>query len=155
MKNKLAILGTFLIMMTIGSGCTGPVTSQPDVNKTWLQPGKIQINKYSPGKKVVHQISVHNGKNVETGFSVYYRIPDYVEDGFVTAPDNAYKWIAISESAPILKAHETKEIEITLNLPETTQTPDQWEFWIGVKENTGSSVLSELCSRWLVSMKGK
>lgn len=142
-------------MTAVGFACTNSSTSPPDANKTWLRPGKIQVSKYSPGEKVMHKISVHNGNSVEMSFSIYYRIPDYVEGGFVTAPDNTFKWIVISESTPILKANETKEIEIILDLPEATQTPDQWEFWIGVKENTGSSVVSELCSRWLVSMKGK
>jgi hypothetical protein len=40
-----------------------------------------------------------------------------------------------------------------LDLPAEAQVPDRWEFWIGVKENNQNTLATELCSRWLITMK--
>jgi hypothetical protein len=32
-------------------------------------------------------------------------------------------------------------------------SPNHWEFWVGVRENKASSLTTELCSRWLITMK--
>ncbi|MBN1191541.1 MAG: hypothetical protein JXA46_17425 [Dehalococcoidales bacterium] len=146
-----------LAIAAILTACAGPAGSQaagPE-NETWLSPGKIRIDNLSPGNSVKHDIQVHNGEEVERAFSVYYRVPDYLEDSFFSAPAGAREWTAISEESPLIGARETKEIEVILNLPDDVQPPERWEFWIGVRKNSSDSLSAELCSRWLVSMKGQ
>jgi hypothetical protein len=125
------------------------------VDKTWLSPGKIQIGNYSPGHSVKQKITIHNGENAETKFSVYYRVPDYVEEGFTAAPAETGDWIKINENSPSISPLQIKEIEVVLNIPEGSSVPERWEFWIGVKEDKKQSLSTELCSRWLITMKGK
>jgi hypothetical protein len=90
---------------------------------------------------------------LEAKFSVYYRIPDYVGDGFVVAPAEARDWIIITDESPILAPMETKEIQVVLNIPEQAQIAHHLEFWIGVEENTNKTLSTELCSRFLITMK--
>jgi hypothetical protein len=122
------------------------------MDKTWLAPGKIQINKINPGKEVKQIIQIHNGSQAAAAFSVYYRTPDYTEDGYAAAPAAARDWINIAESSALLAPQETKYIAVVLNIPVKTLTPERWEFWVGVKENKDSSLAAELCSRWLITM---
>jgi hypothetical protein len=145
---------SILVLLTIGAlSCIPQNTTKPDENSTWINPGKIQVDKLSPGRSVKHKIMLHNGNQTETGFTVYFREPDYTAEGFAPPPENAVAWININNQSPTLAPNETYEIEITLNVPEKMQLPEHWEFWIGVKQNTQNTVVTELCSRWLVSMK--
>jgi hypothetical protein len=126
----------------------------PD-GKTWLAPGKIQLSNVSPGKSITQSLTIHNGGDVTTTFSVYYRTPDYVADNFVTAPEDSQEWISIGETSPVLAPQETKEIQVILEIPEDSETPKRWEFWIGVKAQGENALTAEFCSRWLVAMRGK
>ena len=102
----------------------------------------------------MQQIAIHNGGAVRAAFSVYYRIPDYVEDGFTVAPGSARDWIRIEGESPVLAPRETRMIEVILDLPDQAQAPERWEFWIGVREKTENALTTELCSRWLITMRG-
>jgi hypothetical protein len=150
----LTIFGLVLLLsVTAGPACTSPKLSTPDNNKTWINPGKIRINNFSSGYHARQKITIHNGSESATTFLAYYRIPDYVENGFAVAPIDAQEWVEIGEESAVLASGETREIEITLNLPKGAQTPERWEFWIGVREKKEGSLTTELCSRWLITMK--
>jgi len=149
---KILIVSLILVLiLTTGLSCTSQQTTEL-ANKTWLSPGKIQVSNVLPGKRIKQSITIHNGSEDTTSFLVYYRIPDYVEGNFVAAPANAQDWIEIEETSPVLAPRETKEIQVILNLPKNIQTPERWEFWIGVKEAQENMLTTELCSRWLITM---
>ncbi len=153
MGKKISLSLALMVILVAVMACYTPqATSLSD--KTWLSQGKIRISNLSPGKRVSEKISLHNGHEVATRYSVYYRIPDYVEAGFQSAPAEAKDWTVIAETSPRIGPQETKELQVVLDLPATVQTPRQWEFWIGVRESLGSGLTSELCSRWLITMKG-
>jgi hypothetical protein len=89
-----------------------------------------------------------------TRYSLYCRAPDKPAEGFSGIPDTT--WIAFSDPSPLMAPAETRDITISLNTPvDSDLTDDRWEFWIGVKEAGNTSSISiELCSRWLVTLKG-
>jgi hypothetical protein len=150
----LLLFLVLVVTLTTGLSCTDPQVSEP-VDKTWLSPGKIQVSNVTSGKHIEQNIKIHNGNEVSTAFLVYYRIPDYVESNFVIAPASARDWITIGEASPLLASRETKEIKVDLDVPNGIQTPARWEFWIGVKDNNENELTTELCSRWLITMKNK
>ena len=155
MKLRKKIILSLALVMTLNAGlaCTTPQAS-PLADKTWLSPGKIQVSNLLPGNSVKQKITIHNGSEAATAFLVYYRIPDYVENSFAVAPGSARDWIKIGEESPVLAPKETREIQVVLDLPDKAQTPERWEFWIGVRENKGNMLTTELCSRWLITMRG-
>jgi hypothetical protein len=155
MTKKIVLFLVLVLILTAGLTCTTAAVSRPDDSKTWLSPGKIQIGNLLPGNSAKQKITIHNGSEAAATFLVYYRIPDYVEDSFVVAPTDARGWVTIEEDAPVLAPRETREIEIVLDLPDETQTPERWEFWVGVREDKAGSLTTELCRRWLVTMRGK
>jgi hypothetical protein len=148
-KTGLCLL--LVVVLAGGLSCSSPAATSED--QTWLIPGKIQVKNTSLGDRIEQYITIHNGNNDNTAFSIYYRTPDYVENNFVTAPDVAREWLEISEESPVLAPKETKEIRVILDLPGDIQIPEKWEFWIGVKQGRESMLTAELCSRWLITMK--
>ena len=156
MKNSCAIRILFVLSVVVIAVVTGCVperqSTQPD-NQTWLSPGKVQISNLKSGSSVQQKIQLHNGSDGNNRFSVYYRVADYTENGFASAPAGAKDWVTVDDDYPQLAARETKDILVTLVVPDNVQTPSRWEFWIGVKSNSGNSIAAELCSRWLVTMK--
>jgi hypothetical protein len=152
LKKKILLCLALAIVLTSVLACAAPQASQL-ADKTWLSPGKIRIDDLRSGNKVEQKIKVHNGSELSTDLSVYYRIPDYTENGYSTAPAGARDWIRIAQYSPVLAPRETREIAIVLDLPEQAQTPERWEFWIGVKATKNNTLATELCSRWLVTMK--
>ena len=149
---KAFIPWALVIILIAGSSCASPQTSELS-DKTWLSPGKIQVNNVLPGNRIEQNITINNGSGVATTFLIYYRTPDYVEDNFVMAPVEAVNWVNISQASVLLAPREQKEIQIILDLPNDAQTPELWEFWIGVKTKKENTLTSELCSRWLITMK--
>ena len=149
---KSLLLLVLEIILTTGSACATPPTSEP-VDKTWLSPGKMQISGVSPGEHVQQSITLHNGSEIAATFHIYYRTPDYVEDEFETAPVDAPNWITIEQESVSLAPKEKQEISIILDLPSDIQIPERWEFWIGVKPKEKNTLTAELCSRWLITMK--
>jgi hypothetical protein len=150
---KTILIVSILISAICGLACTARPTGP--VDKTWLSPGKVNISNLKPGSIARQEITIHNGNKIEAEFSVYYRIPDYVEAGFVPAPVEALDWIMIGEKSFSLEAGQTIKVEVELKLPDDTQFPEHWELWIGCKENIKSSLTTELCSRWLITMAKK
>jgi hypothetical protein len=147
---KIILLAWLSTLLVCGLACTANPTGPED--KTWLSPGKVNISNLKPGSSAQQEITIHNGNKTEAEFSVYYRIPDYVETGFIPAPVEAPAWVMISDKSFSLEAGQTKKVGVELKLPDETQFPEHWELWIGCKENIESSLTTELCSRWLITM---
>ncbi len=152
MRKKIMFSIITIIVLIAGLACIAPQAAQTE-DKTWLSPGKIQVNNLRPGNSIKQKIKLHNGNEQATKFSIYYRMPDYVENNFIPAPDDARDWIIIAEDSPVLAPQETKEIQVVLDLPDKAQTPERWEFWIGVKESKEARLATELCVRWLIIMR--
>jgi len=129
-------------------------TEPPPGSSNWISPGKIFVENYEPGKTVVLEIEIHNGHSTPTEFSVSYRYPDYVEEGY-NKPTGASDWVEVKERFPVIGAQETYTATIWLHMPSDAESiGDKWEFWIGVidKSQTGM-ILTELATRVLVTMK--
>jgi hypothetical protein len=149
---KNLLLWVLIVILTAGPTCAN--SQMPElVDKTWLSPGKIQVSSVLPGNRIEQSITIHNGSEVATTFLIYYRTPDYVEDHFVIAPVDTINWIKIDQGSVLLAPKEKKEIPVILDLPDDAETPERWEFWIGVKPKGENTLTAELCSRWLISMK--
>ena len=129
------------------------VTGEPPTNRTWLSPGKVDIGNYYPGATAEWNITIHNGKPVPAKFSVTYRSPDYTATGYSKV--DAQDWVIVADTTPILAAYETRDILVTLKIPEKTKNvPAKWEYWISVMDKSQvGNVATELCSRWLVNMR--
>jgi len=128
---------------------------EPPADRTWISPGKVNIDNYYAGGRAEYPISIHNGNDGQASFSITYRIPDRIADGYSEPMVEAQDWIIIADSTPVLMPRETKDILITLEMPKNTKVNSKkWEFWISVKDTTQVGfVQTELCSRWLVSMR--
>jgi hypothetical protein len=154
LKITVLFLIALLAVTVIFVSCANPQTALPN-ESTWLSPGKIQINNLYPGKSITQLLKIHNGSKQTAQFMIYYRAPDYVETDYVAAPAKAVDWISITDKSPVLAPQEIREIPVTVCLPGKTQAPERWEFWIGAKENSKNTLSTELCSRWLITMKDK
>lgn len=82
-------------------------------------------------------------------------------EGCLDEPESLYlcpelkDWVIIADPTPVMAPQSSQDIMITLTVPEKVSTPDKWEFWISVKDATQSgAVLTELCLRWLIDMRG-
>jgi hypothetical protein len=153
------LIKTILLALVMGIILTSALACNksqalPAEGKTWLSPGKIQIDNLRHDNSVKQKIKIHNGNKQAAKFSIYYRIPDYVENNFIAAPADARDWVIIDEDSPVLAPEEIKEIQVVLDLPGNTQTTERWEFWTGVRENKENMLATELCIRWLITMSG-
>ncbi|GAG79299.1 unnamed protein product, partial [marine sediment metagenome] len=86
-------------------------------------------------------------------FSVYFREPDHLLEGFENAPFETHKWVIIADKTPLIMPQTTQEIMIALDIPEDymRELPARWEFWIGVTDTSQEGMIqAELCSRWLI-----
>lgn len=131
-----------------------PDVEQRLIDKTWISPAMVQIGNYYPGARAEWSLRLHNGGDTMAEFLVSYRYPDYIKEGYNTAPPEARDWVIITDPTPVLAPKETREILVVLAVPkDVVVTSKQWEFWVSVVEQTGGMVRTEMCSRWLVSMR--
>jgi hypothetical protein len=88
-------------------------------------------------------------------YNISYRLPDQPLEGYVNAPEQAQDWVIITDSTPLLGSDETREILIAVEMPADAVIDEKnWEFWISVMDvTTSGTVATELCSRWLITMK--
>ena len=131
------------------------LTSQPPTDQTWISPGKVNIGNFHEGATAEYPITIHNGSDNTAKFSVYYRIPDHTEEGYVSATNVQQNWIIVADSTPLLYPKETRDILVSLTMPKEAIAPAQkWEFWIGItKVGQTGLVQTELATRWLVTMR--
>lgn len=143
---------------TITPQPTQPTTeypNEPPNSVTWISPGKVEVGNFYPGATADWTIRVHNGNGVSTDFLVKYRYPDHVGDGYSFPTDSTKDWITISTGSITFGPYETRDIPISLHMPDGAVSPgNKWEFWISVIDNSQEGfVRTELCVRWLISMQ--
>lgn len=136
-----------------GNGNGNGVEPPPETSN-WVSPGKLPIEGYEPGKTVRLEIEVHNGHSIPTEFSIDYRYPDYVEEGY-SKPTGVSDWVKVKEKFPVIGAQETYTAVVWLHMPSDAESPgDKWEFWIGVIDKSQAGmVITELAVRVLVTMQ--
>lgn len=127
----------------------------PPEDMTWISPGKVKVANFYPGARAEYPITVHNGNDVATSFKISYRYPDHVEEGHFKPPPEAQNWVIIADENPVLAPRETREILVILSMPEDAAVfAEEWEFWISIIDNSQVGIVkTELCTRWLVSMR--
>lgn len=134
----------------------------PPSGSNWISPGKVFVSNYIVGHPVTYEISIHNGGDSTAEFSIDYRYPDGLTEGYSKPPTDVPIWLYMHSGdlkgrrlfVPV-EAGATRVISITLSVPESAELEaDKWEFWIGVidKSQTGM-VITELATRVLVTMK--
>lgn len=130
-----------------------PPASLMDVN--WISPGKVVVANFHPGAVAHYPLSVHNGGDAVALFAVTYRHPDNVEEGYDKPTEIVQEWVIIADESPILQPKETRDISVTLSMPEDADSfSPQWEFWVSVIDMSQKGfVRTELCCRWLVTMR--
>lgn len=131
-----------------------PTDPPSDVN--WISPGKIEVGNFYSGARAECVLSVHNGNDFPVTFAVDYRHPDSVEEGWAKPTEEVQDWVIIADATPVIAPFETAEILIVLDMPEDAVSPAPlWEFWVSVKDTSQTGMVTvELCSRWLVTMRG-
>jgi hypothetical protein len=129
-----------------------PPEEQPD--NTWISPPSVTVDNLYPGAKDVEwPLTIHNGKDELAKFSVTFRVPSSAAEGYVTAPSEAQDWVIIANPSPVLAAKESKQILISVEMPEGATAPAKWEFWVVVKDVTQTGMVqTELACRCLVTM---
>lgn len=162
-------IGLLLILALVVCSCSGngavvkptptptPIADgeEPPIDRTWISPGKVMVGNFYAGAQAEYPIKVHNGRSETTMFEVKYRYPDNVDSGYSFPTSQVQDWVIIADETPVLAPYETREILVTLAMPNGAVSPgDKWEFWVSVvdKGQTGM-VVTELCSRWLISMR--
>lgn len=153
----LIIVTGFLLL----AGCTpsAPVIETPEpppdlYDKVWISPGKVLVGHFYPGARAEYHLSIHNGNDQPTEFSVSFKEPGSTDNGYVTAPSEAYDWVIIADPTPVLAAKETREVLIAVEMPKGAEAPEKWEFWVAVKDVSQTGMVqTELACRWLVTMK--
>ena len=163
------VIATFLaIVVLVLAGCTPSVPNQTMtpppavdqtteatlVDRTWISPGVVQIGNYYAGARAEWYIRVHNGKDTVARFNISFRVPDNTRDGYDMPQIGAQSWIIIADPTPVLAPKETRDILIVLAVPSGVKiSSQQWEFWISIIEQGQGQIQTEMCSRWLVSMR--
>jgi len=130
-------------------------TQQPPEDQTWISPGKVHIANFYPGARAEYSITIHNGSDKEADFTVAYRYPDHVGEGYLKPVKEVQDWIIVADATPLLMPRETKDVLVVLEMPKDAEDfAPKWEFWIGVKDATQKGMVqTELACRWLVSMR--
>lgn len=141
---------------TTGDNSTTNTTNpdRPPNTSNWIHPGKIYVDNYEPGETVVLELEVHNGNAEEATFSVDYRYPDNVSEGY-ELPTGASDWVRSKEKFITIGARETYIAKVWLHMPSDATPPGpKWEFWIGVIDKSQMGmIITELAARVLVTMK--
>ena len=128
--------------------------NQPPDDMNWISPGKVNVANFYPGAKAEYPVTVHNGNDTTCNFAVSYRYPDHVDGDFVKPNTEAQDWVIVADMTPLLAPKETRDILITLEMPEDAVIfAPQWEFWVSVMDMSQGMVKTELCVRWLVTMR--
>lgn len=152
----------------VGSNDTNPDNGVPSGNNStnnstpeWqgkntsaISLGKVFVDNYVPGESDQDTLSIYNGNDFDATFSVDYRVPDWVGENYSRPTEQVRDWVWISNRKPLVRAHETYIVEISLGMSSTAIPPgDKWEFWIGVIDQSQAGFVQvELCQRWLITM---
>jgi hypothetical protein len=162
----VAIVALLVVLNPLGFGTGNNLTpgdnSTPANNSTveppsttWISPGKVIVGNLSYNEEFKHELQIHNGGNQTAVFSVDYRHPDWVEEGYAKLPSDIRQWVYIKEKKPSIAPGETRNVLISLYVPMGANiTGGKFEFWIGVIDQSQTGMMiTELAQRWLVTMK--
>lgn len=141
--------------LPVSSSELDPAAEQKLIDSPWISPAVVEVSNFYPGARAEWNLRVHNGKDEESGFSITYKEPNYLREGYSMPPDGAQAWVLIADPSPVFAPKETLEILVVLEMPWNVEMEDKakWEFWVSVIEDTDSMIRTEMCSRWLVSMR--
>ena len=127
---------------------------QPPDDMTWISPGKVIVTNFYPGARVEYPITVHNGNSASTSFTISCRPADSVGEPYVKAPPCVKDWVMVVDTTPVLAPRETRDILVTLEMPEDLEIfAPQWEFWVTAIDTSQGMIKTELGVRWLVTMR--
>lgn len=63
-------------------------------------------------------------------------------------------WVIIVDSTPVIAPRSSRDVLVTLDMPEGVSVPDKWEFWVSTRESVKAGfAVAEMASRWLISMR--
>lgn len=151
---RLVIALVVLSLLLVGCPASTS-TSEPSEDITWISPGKVMVANFYPGARAEYPLTIRNGNNSTSTFEVKYRYPNNVEEEYAFPLEEAQDWVIIADPTPVLMPKETRDILIAIEMPEGAVNPaSKWEFWVSVIDTTQTgTVRTELCSRWLVTMR--
>jgi len=131
------------------------IDGMPPDGQNWISPGKVEVGNYFPGARAEWPITIHNGNNEQAEFSLVYKYPNRVLDGYSFPEYGAVDWVSFDDSLPLLAPRETKDVLVILEMPKDADFEEgKWEFWISVKDmSQGSFVQTEMVSKWRVDMR--
>ena len=170
-KILLVLVGLILVLMTgcvtypddppaipqtptFTNGAIQDAGSQPPDDMNWISPGKVNVTNFYPGARAEYPVTVHNGNDTACSFAVGYRYPDHAGDDWMLPDIDVQDWVIVADATPLLAPKETRDILVTLKMPEDADIfAPQWEFWISVMDMSQGMVKTELCVRWLVTMR--
>jgi hypothetical protein len=139
---------------TFTNGAIQDMGNHPPDDMNWISPGKVIVTNFYPGARAEYPVTVHNGNDTCCSFAINYRYPDHVGDDYTKPDTNVQDWVLVADTTPLLEPKETRDILITLEMPEDADIfAPQWEFWISVQDTSQGMVKTELCVRWLVTMR--
>lgn len=160
MFRRLIVISSVLIFLAAG-GCTcssglivGSGDKPPD-SATWISPAKVMVSNFHPGGRAEYNLTIHNGGTTAAKFTVSYRYPDHVGEGYDMPPAVVQDWVIIVDSTIVLQGRETRDVLMVLDMPlDATIESRRWEFWVAVMEvNQPGLVQTEMATRWLVTMR--
>ena len=145
------------------AGCAQPSieTSSPPPqsdNTYGISPAEVDVGNFFPGARAEPDqkdwLTIYSGYDQPQRFSITYQQPNKATEGYVPAPPEAKGWVIIDDPAPVLKARETRQVLVALEMPKDAKAPKKWEFWIAVnnESQTGMVQIAYQC-KWLVTMK--
>jgi hypothetical protein len=151
------IIVTALLLAGCGPSSQGIEKPQPGpelYDEVWISPGKVNVGHFYAGARAEYPLTIHNGNDQPTEFSITYRVATGTDEEFVVAPDEAQDWVIIADPTPVLAAKETREVLIALEMPKNAEAPAKWEFRVVVKDASQTGMVqTELACRWLVTMR--
>ena len=160
---KRVLVSGLLIGLLLLCGCTEKVNFSPEttdttqgkpIGQTWVSPGIVTIGNFYPKATAEYNLTLHNGNMEDTKFYLAFKEPTRVAKGYVKAPDYVKQWVTFYDSQPMLKPLETRDILVTVTMPDTKeQVPDKIEFWISAREEQGGTVQIEYATKWRIDLR--
>jgi hypothetical protein len=122
-------------------------------DSNWISPGKVEVGNLYPGATAEYPLTVHNGGDATTEFSITVRTPDNTSEGYETFPEIYFDWVTVTTPELELEAKQTADVLIIIDMPDDADYPGKnVEFWISVIDlGQSGMVRTELVCRWLVS----
>lgn len=155
----VAIIATIVIVTdpfqaSNGNSTTNSTNYTPSSDNNWINPGKSFLTSCTAGTSHEWQLEIYNANNGSATFSVDYRVPDWVQEGYARPTQDVRDWVYISNKRPVIAPHSTYNVTISLGMPSYGVAPGpQWEFWIGVIDQSQTGFVQvELAARFLVTM---